>query len=158
VAASAADARAQLEAVARGDSALAAPARPDPPRVAFLFGGESISGMGQALYAREPVFQKAVDACGGLQSGPFALAWGRAALRRAWGTAPAAAYGGGVGEVAAACVAGALALPDALVATEAVAHAPPRVPWVRSADGVAALVRLGVDGFVEIGPSPGLLA
>ena len=118
---------------------------PAQPRVAFLFTGQGAQhpGMGKALYAHEPVFREALDACeAGLrthlprsllevmfasgddatihetryaQPALFALEYALCRLWESFGVKPWAVLGHGVGELAAACVAGALSLDDAFV-------------------------------------------
>ena len=115
------------------------------PEVALLFSGEGSQyvGMGRQLYATEPAFRQAIDACN-LLLGPslpqpllaalyptpgqasrlhesafaepavFAVSYALAQLWRSWGVEPAWVVGHGVGEYAAACVAGVLNLEDAL--------------------------------------------
>lgn len=117
---------------------------PAQPRVAFLFTGQGAQypGMGKALYPHEPVFREALDACeAGLrarlprpllevmfagsddpavhetryaQPALFALEYALCQLWESWGVKPWAVLGHSVGELAAACVAGALSLDDAL--------------------------------------------
>jgi acyl transferase domain-containing protein len=98
-------------------------------------------GMGRELYASEPVFRDAIDRCeralaphvdwsiaerfraaadappvpaaADAASRCFALPVALDALWRSWGIAPDAVIADGIGEAAAACVAGALALDDA---------------------------------------------
>jgi acyl transferase domain-containing protein len=118
---------------------------PAQPRVAFLFTGQGAQypDMGKALYSHEPVFREALDACEtGLrthlprpllevmfagsgdptihetryaQPALFALEYALCRLWESWGVKPWAVLGHSVGELAAACVAGALSLDDALV-------------------------------------------
>jgi acyl transferase domain-containing protein/acyl carrier protein len=113
-------------------------------RVAFVFSGQSAQwwGMGRDLLDREPVFRAAIDRCDEVfrplagwslvdllrqENDPaklddtklvqpviFALQVGIAALWRHWGVEPSAVTGHSLGEIAAAHVAGALRLDDAV--------------------------------------------
>lgn len=113
------------------------------PRVVFVFPGQGSQwlGMGRELLDAEPAFRAALEACdaaigrlGGpsvieeLRAAPeasrmaeigvvqpvlFAVEVALAALWRSWGVEPDAVVGHSMGEVAAACVAGALTLEDA---------------------------------------------
>jgi acyl transferase domain-containing protein len=115
-----------------------------PPRLVFVFAGQGSAwvGMGLALHAAEPVFRDALDACAALmrrhvewslleelgadeahsrlrqagvaQPAGFAVQVALAALWRSWGVEPQAVVGQSMGEVAAAHVAGALSLDDAV--------------------------------------------
>jgi acyl transferase domain-containing protein/NADPH:quinone reductase-like Zn-dependent oxidoreductase/ubiquinone/menaquinone biosynthesis C-methylase UbiE/NADP-dependent 3-hydroxy acid dehydrogenase YdfG/acyl carrier protein len=114
------------------------------PHVAFVFSGQGPQwwGMGRELLAREPVFRDAVAECDAYlrtiapwslaeeltreeassrmndpaiaQPAIFAVQFALARLWSRWGIEPAAVVGHSVGEVAAACLAGALTLPQAL--------------------------------------------
>ena len=129
------DLRGQLDRLARetGDRTP-----PDPPPVAFLYPGQGSgwSGMGRDLYEREPVFREVLDRCEaafrderdasllavmfGEQEGLdrtewtqpalFALSAGLTEMWASVGVRPDAAFGHGVGEIAAAWAAGGFAL------------------------------------------------
>ncbi|SFR06129.1 type I polyketide synthase [Poseidonocella sedimentorum] len=117
------------------------------PRLAFLYSGQGsqMSGMGQGLYAAEPVFRAAVDACAArldpllgrpltdvmfgisdllhqtryTQPAIFTLQVALDDLLRARGITPDAVLGHSVGEIAAAHRAGCLSLEDAAGLAEA---------------------------------------
>ncbi|MCC6172909.1 MAG: type I polyketide synthase [Gammaproteobacteria bacterium] len=116
-------------------------AQPAAPRVAFVFPGQGSQwiGMGRQLLATEPVFGAAIERCdmaiqaeaqwslgavlagdrsfddiGVLQPTLFAMQVALAALWQSWGIVPEAVVGHSMGEVAAAHVAGALSLEDAV--------------------------------------------
>ncbi|MFP2909857.1 beta-ketoacyl synthase N-terminal-like domain-containing protein [Pyxidicoccus sp. 3LFB2] len=103
--------------------------RREPRRVGFLFQDELMprGAPGQELYATQPVFRDALDRCtaafeaSGVQrevsaeaQSQFSLGFALAELWKAWGVRPAVVLGKGVGEVTAACVAGAIDLETAV--------------------------------------------
>ncbi len=122
----------------------ATPPATAPGGLAFVFSGQGTQwpGMGRELLEREPVFRQLVEECDRLvraeagwslldvlgggegerglgrtelaQPAIFAIQIGLAALLRSWGVVPTAVAGHSVGEIAAAHVAGALTLPDAV--------------------------------------------
>ncbi len=119
-----------------------APRPQQPPRVAFVLSGQGPQwwGMGRELMEHEPVFRRMIEACDtamrpwgyclleelfreeGLsrmhrteiaQPAIFAMQLALVELWKSWGVLPAAVVGHSVGEIAAACVAGAFRLNDA---------------------------------------------
>ncbi|MFJ4578699.1 SDR family NAD(P)-dependent oxidoreductase [Streptomyces echinatus] len=134
--------RAALHDIASG--AVSATTTAAGPRTAFVFSGQGSQwcGMGLDLLHSEPVFRQALEECDDLirarsgisvvdelrrpahasrldettvlQPAVFAVQVALAALWRSWGVTPDAVVGHSLGEVAAAHVAGALGLEDAV--------------------------------------------
>ncbi|AKT41319.1 type I polyketide synthase [Chondromyces crocatus] len=141
-AAEALDAVSAGETRAGAASGRSAPA--GPPGLAFVFSGQGPQHpqMGCALAAQEPVVRAKLDECAALiqqhagwslwdelkasedrsrlgrtdiaQPALFALQVAVAALWRSWGITPSAVVGHSVGEIAAACVSGAIDLDEAM--------------------------------------------
>ncbi|WP_437568146.1 SDR family NAD(P)-dependent oxidoreductase [Sorangium sp. So ce542] len=140
------------------------------PKIAFVFGGHGSQwlAMGRDLLLEEPVFRSALERCDAamrphasssplaalaagdgrlleeadvVQPAIFAIQVALAALWRSWGIAPDAVVGQSIGEVAAACVAGALTLEDAA----AVICAMGRLVRQKSGSGGVAVVELSAD-------------
>jgi acyl transferase domain-containing protein/acyl-CoA synthetase (AMP-forming)/AMP-acid ligase II/acyl carrier protein len=113
------------------------------PGTVFVFSGQGSQwiGMGKDLFEREPLFRESIESCERafsryvewslievltgvnqsaqldrldiIQPAIFAIQVSLAALWRSWGVEPSAIVGQSMGEIAAACVAGALSLDDA---------------------------------------------
>lgn len=124
--------------------AVAQPTASRKRKIAFVFTGQGAqyAGMGRQLYDSEPTFKAVIDRCAGLMNaelettlsdvlfGPdsaallrntryvqpalFAIEYALATLLREWGVEPDCVIGHSVGEIVAACVAGAIALEDAV--------------------------------------------
>ena len=121
----------ELEAVADGRRPIIEAV---PGRQAFIISGAASSRGGAQLYEHEPIFKGAIDTCAerlaatlklrevlfdtsGSEHTAVAqlcLAYALSELWRSWGVRPDAVLGHGTGVIAAACVAGAIALEDAL--------------------------------------------
>ena len=115
------------------------------PEIAFLFTGQGAQSFGMAseLYASQPAFRDALDACAVIvdpllgqsliaiifgdeslrellddtaytQPALFAVEYALAQLWRSWGVEPSVVLGHSVGEYVAACLAGVFSLADAL--------------------------------------------
>ncbi len=158
-------------ATGREDARLLRSGPAPAPRLAFLFSGQGGQwwGMGRELLREEPLFRSTLEACAAVldrwtgtpfmdiwsapeaesrigqtdiaQPAQFALQVGLAALWRSWGIVPAAVVGHSLGEVAAAHVAGALSLEDAL----AVVHHRSRLMKQLAGKGRTAAVELPMD-------------
>ncbi len=116
--------------------------REQSPRIAFVMSGQGPQwwGMGRELMEHEPVFRGMIEACDAAmrswnyslldelsrdeadsqmhrteiaQPAIFAIQLALAELWKSWGVSPVAVTGHSVGEVAAACIAGAFSLEDA---------------------------------------------
>lgn len=141
------------------------------PRVAFVFPGQGSQwlGMGQELMEAEPAFREALERCDRairretdwslldelqadettsrlsrvdvIQPAIFAMQVALADLWRAWGIEPDAVVGQSMGEVAAACVSGALDLEDA----SRVICRRSRIARSASGEGGMAVVELSLD-------------
>jgi acyl transferase domain-containing protein len=162
------------------------------PKLVFVFPGQGTGfrRAGQELYATQPAFRRAFDRCAQVirarsgivlspapgESAPedaraehiepvalFTLQYALAELWKSWGLTPATTIGEGVGEEAAACVAGACSLEETLSAlaensSRAVDAGAGRTPDGEHALGLApAVERAVLDGseiLLEIGPAP----
>ncbi len=149
------------------------------PRLVFVFSGLGglWQGAGRALFRREPVFRAAIERCDAILSRhlgwspaaeltadkpssrigkpevdrpvQFTLQVALAALWESWGIVPSRVVGDGIGEVAAAYVAGNLSLEDAArIAAE------PTQETSRFPTAMAELANEGFEVFLEVGPHP----
>ncbi len=141
-----ADDAASAAAILRSEETAAAIARTrpaQPSEVVFMFPGQGsqYAGMGRELYALEPEFREAFDACAEgakaelgldlrdvvfhgdaeallptaiMQPAIFAIEYSLARLWMSLGVTPSAMLGHSIGEFAAAALAGIFSLPDAL--------------------------------------------
>ncbi|TDC61066.1 SDR family NAD(P)-dependent oxidoreductase, partial [Micromonospora sp. KC207] len=118
--------RSEQDVAARQES------RTDRPLWLLAPGRHADLGWARRLYATEPVFREAIDACLAWAAVPdlavspppvaaFAVAYGLGCWLRDHGVDAAAVLGHGPGAAAAACLAGVLTLPDALAAALAAA-------------------------------------
>jgi acyl transferase domain-containing protein/NADPH:quinone reductase-like Zn-dependent oxidoreductase/NAD(P)-dependent dehydrogenase (short-subunit alcohol dehydrogenase family)/SAM-dependent methyltransferase len=132
-----------LNALADGETQSTLAPR-EPPRIAFLFTGQGsqYAGMAAGLYEAAPAFRTAFDRCDEsltpilgaslresvlnstdaaaleqtalAQPAIFSVEYALAEWLRTLGVTPVAVMGHSIGEIVAACVAGAIELPDAL--------------------------------------------
>jgi acyl transferase domain-containing protein len=143
-------------------------------RVAFLFSeqGSHWSGMGRELLRREPLFAQALQTCDqiarefidwslleAIAGSPcrladvecvepvlFAVQMGLSTVWRAWGIEPGAVVGQGIGEIAAAYVAGLIGLRDALQVACRNGQALKR----KRGEGIMAVVKRPVDELSSV--------
>jgi len=136
--------RAHLAGESRPGCSFAQVDRSTPGKLVFVFSGEGSQwlGMGTSLLQSQPTFRRIIERCDALmfqyaqwslldelqagesgklaeavefiQPALFAIQLGLAEIWREWGIYPEAVVGHGMGEVAAACVAGALSIEDAV--------------------------------------------
>ncbi|WP_410574228.1 SDR family NAD(P)-dependent oxidoreductase [Amycolatopsis sp. cmx-4-61] len=171
VAGSAEEARAGLTALARGESAanLVTGTAGMPGRTVWVFPGQGTqwAGMGRGLLESSPVFAERIEECAAalepwtdwslldvlrgegdldrvdvLQPACFAVMVGLAAVWASVGVVPDAVLGHSQGEIAAACVAGALSIQDA---AKVVALRSQAIAARLSGRGGMASVQLGHD-------------
>jgi acyl transferase domain-containing protein/NADPH:quinone reductase-like Zn-dependent oxidoreductase/acyl carrier protein len=168
--------RAYLAGDALADVAAGRHARGLEPKLAFVFSGMGPQwfGMGRQLVDEEPVFRSTLEECDELlrplagwslleelaldeersriaeadraHVANFALQVGLAALLGSWGVVPDAVVGHSSGEMAAACVAGALSLADAL----AVAYHRGRLQHRTSGTGGMIAAGISADEAAEL--------
>lgn len=167
----------------RAGSADEAAPGADPARLVFVFSGQGSHhpGMGRELYRTEPVYRRALEDVGEalaphvswslidqleqagngprpasteiLQPAIFAVQMALAALWRSWGVTPDVVIGHSLGEIAAACVAGALTLDDA---ARVVVHRSRLMARV-AGQGLTASIGLGLDeAYALVGESAAL--
>jgi anti-anti-sigma factor len=110
----------------KGRLPIAGEAEPANPQIVFLFGGESsrLPGMGRQLYDAQPEFRKETDRLRGIAARHcdaetddlqlFILQYALGQLWKSWGIEPSAMLGHGLGEYAAAALAGAMT-PEAAI-------------------------------------------
>ncbi len=145
----------------------------EAPRIAFVFSGQGslYAGAGRELYASQPVFRAAVEECRTVitsragwdvvaalaseekvartefaQVALFTLEYALARVWQAWGIEPAAVVGHSVGEFAAAVIAGALGLEEAL----ALLLTRARLMGGLEEGGAMLAVRAGVDDVAAV--------
>lgn len=157
------------------------------PKVAFLFPCDSVGfvELGRQLYDTQPTFRSTLDHCNKLLEAPlgrslsdslndsssipapllFAVEYALANLWQSWGIEPTVVLGEGVGEVAAACVAGVFSLEDAVKLVtrgEAVAdelgYTPPQISFISSHTGLLAAAGVTKPEYWRDRPQSGKLA
>ncbi|MFB1483783.1 beta-ketoacyl synthase N-terminal-like domain-containing protein [Corallococcus sp. RDP092CA] len=127
------------------------------PRVAFQFpdGGADFASLGRELSAAQPVCRETLDTCDRvlreatglslfetLQPACFAVEVALARLWSSWGVHPSFAQGDGVGEYAAACVAGIFSVEDGLRLVAVRSTLEPRATGLSSDARVPELARV----------------
>jgi acyl transferase domain-containing protein/SAM-dependent methyltransferase len=154
------------------------------PRIAFLITGDAApdAGLHDSPVAAAPAFRQALEACAailaprvdpytilaprGAGDAPwtvpalFAARYAAAAAWTSWGLAPEAVAGDGIGDLIAACLAGVLALPDALALADGMPVAPglscqpPRLALITGASGTLIAPDAATRPDTWLHPSP----